>query len=446
MITMKKYTLLFTSLFVLSLAFVACDDDDDIVTPPEANAGENQTVYEGETVTLDATSSTDADGNSLTYIWTAPEGVTLSSTTDAKPTFTAPEVEEDTEYTFSLTVSDGSSSTDATVSAEVLQSDIAYVINYGNYESGGASITRFNLETEEATNKFYQKQNDDQELVSNIQYACQYDGNYYLMGNASDEVIIVNDQFEQTVDGISDQIIKPRYCIANGDYLYISCWGGDIWTDESTSYIAKLNLTNNEVESTISLPGGPEGLAIANGNLYAALNYDTYVAVISLDDETISYIETPAVTSYFLKDSNGNLYVTLLNTYSDNSENPGLGYINTSNNTLEETFYLDGMSSNYASVISPNSDFSKIYVLVSEYGAPSSIHVFDVASGTYSDFINNIDGGIGVTVNPENNNIYVFGGASVTDGGSVTVYNEEGTELNSFPCGISPYWISFLDR
>ena len=445
---MKKYALLFTSLFVFSLAFVSCDDDDEVITPPEANAGENQVAYEGETVALDATSSTDEDGSSLTYTWTAPEGITLSSTTDAQPTFTAPDVEEDTDFTFTLTVNDGSSSTNASVTSTVLQSDIAYVFNYGSYGNGGASITRFNLETEEATNRFYQKQNSDLslELISNIQYGYQHNGNYYLMANSNDEVIVVNDQFEQTVDGISDQIIKPRFCIANGDYLYISCWGGDLWTDESVSYIAKFNLTTNTVDQTISLPGGPEGLAIANGKLYAALNYRKSVAVIGLDDDAVSYIETPAVTSYFLKDASDNLYVSLINTYSDPSENPGIGYINTSNSTLEETYFLNGMSSNYASVLSANSDFSKIYVLVSEYGSPSSVHVFDVASGIFNDFVDNIDGGIGVTVNPENNNIYVFGGASVTDAGSVAVYNAEGTELNSFSCGVSPYWISFLDR
>jgi hypothetical protein len=74
---------------------------------PVANAGSDQSVNEGATVSLDGSLSSDADGNPLTYKWTAPAGITLSSTTTAKPTFTAPEVSINTNYTFSLIVNDG---------------------------------------------------------------------------------------------------------------------------------------------------------------------------------------------------------------------------------------------------------------------------------------------------------------------------------------------------
>ena len=73
-----------------------------------ADAGEDQTVDEGATVTLDGSGSTGPDGQTLTYVWTAPADITLSDTAAAKPTFTAPSVGSDgAEYEFSLTVSDG---------------------------------------------------------------------------------------------------------------------------------------------------------------------------------------------------------------------------------------------------------------------------------------------------------------------------------------------------
>jgi hypothetical protein len=74
---------------------------------PVANAGQDQSVEEGQTVQLDGSASSDADNDVLTYEWTAPEGITLSDVTDARPTFTAPSVKQDSALTFKLVVKDG---------------------------------------------------------------------------------------------------------------------------------------------------------------------------------------------------------------------------------------------------------------------------------------------------------------------------------------------------
>ena len=60
-------------------------------------------------VTLDGTGSSDADDDPLTYLWTPPSGtsVQLSSTTAARPTFTAPDVTATEALVFSLIVNDG---------------------------------------------------------------------------------------------------------------------------------------------------------------------------------------------------------------------------------------------------------------------------------------------------------------------------------------------------
>jgi len=80
---------------------------------PVADAGESRTVEEGEVVTLDGRGSSDADGDALTYRWIAPAGIVLSSSVAVQPTFTAPAVDQSTDYTFTLIVSDGNQESDA---------------------------------------------------------------------------------------------------------------------------------------------------------------------------------------------------------------------------------------------------------------------------------------------------------------------------------------------
>ena len=77
-------------------------------TAPVVNAGADQTVDEGTTVSLSATAS-DANGDTLSYTWTQTAGttVTLSGANSATATFTAPSVSAAEVLDFQVAVSDG---------------------------------------------------------------------------------------------------------------------------------------------------------------------------------------------------------------------------------------------------------------------------------------------------------------------------------------------------
>jgi len=83
--------------------------------PPVADAGPDQTVFKTSAVTLDGTASYDPEGGMPMFQWTQSGGpsVTLVGETTATPTFTA---SQSGVYAFLLTVSDGFSSANDSVS------------------------------------------------------------------------------------------------------------------------------------------------------------------------------------------------------------------------------------------------------------------------------------------------------------------------------------------
>ncbi len=102
---------------------------------PVANAGPAQNVVTGQTVTLDGTQSTDANGDTLSYAWTlttrpAGSSATLSAANSAQPTFIA---DRDGTYVAALVVTDGKlSSAPATVTVTAGPANVAPVARTGS--------------------------------------------------------------------------------------------------------------------------------------------------------------------------------------------------------------------------------------------------------------------------------------------------------------------------
>ena len=113
---------------------------------PTANAGSNQTVAEGTTVTLDGTGSTDPDDGIATYLWeqTAGTAVTLTPTTTGQAVFVAPNVgTAGASLTFRLTVTDnGGLKSTSTCVVNITWIDSPPVANAGTDQtvSSGAAV------------------------------------------------------------------------------------------------------------------------------------------------------------------------------------------------------------------------------------------------------------------------------------------------------------------
>ena len=98
---------------------------------PTANAGDDRAVNEGEPVTLDGSGSSDADGTISAHLWTQTAGPTvdLAGADTASPTFDAPPVTADTDFTFSLTVTDNDGAASAADTVTITVRDVPAAAN-----------------------------------------------------------------------------------------------------------------------------------------------------------------------------------------------------------------------------------------------------------------------------------------------------------------------------
>ena len=93
-------------------------------SPPTADAGADQTVAEGSTVSLGGTASDADPGDTLTYLWTHGSvlGISIANSDSASASFVAPNVAADTAFTVTLTVNDGTASASDTLQVTITDS------------------------------------------------------------------------------------------------------------------------------------------------------------------------------------------------------------------------------------------------------------------------------------------------------------------------------------
>ena len=110
--------------------------------PPSAEAGPPQVVLEGETVTLDASQSSDPNDAVVAYEWTQISGpaLTLSNENAANPTFVAAPITADTTVVFELTVFDSGGLSDSDT--------VEVTINENGIQNWPNDIITFKTETD----------------------------------------------------------------------------------------------------------------------------------------------------------------------------------------------------------------------------------------------------------------------------------------------------------
>ena len=101
--------------------------------PPNVDAGADQTVREGDTVTLSGSAADPDAGDAIeSYAWSAPpgSGITFADGSSASTTFTAPAVDADATFTLTLTAGDGTDSGSDDVDVTVKDTGSAFITTW----------------------------------------------------------------------------------------------------------------------------------------------------------------------------------------------------------------------------------------------------------------------------------------------------------------------------
>lgn len=190
---------------------------------PVARAGADRTVEGGVVVTLNGLGSYDLNNDELSYLWTSPNGIELSDVTASQPTFTAPAVDEDTPYTFSLVVNDGALDSDPD---EVVVTVTQYENNppippwddeYGNW---GESF----------------ETNEDTPLMIELTVEDP-DGDDV-------EIIIISDPVHGSLDGL---VYTPNENFYGADSFNVVAYDGELYSEEATVWITVLPVNDAPV-------------------------------------------------------------------------------------------------------------------------------------------------------------------------------------------------------
>lgn len=266
-------------------------------SPPAAEAGPNQSVFVTKTVTLDASASSDVDGNALSYQWAfvsipSDSTASLSDPTAVKPTFVA---DKPGTYGLQLIVNDGTAdSAPDTVAISTLNSppvaeagpnQSVYVTQTVTLDGSASSDVDGNLLTYQWS--LASKPNGSASVLSNPgavkpSFVADRSGTYTLQ-------LIVNDG---TVDSNPDTVTvitentKPVASAGRDQTVYVT---NTVTLDASTSS----DVDGNALTYSWSFASRPSGSAAVLSDLgavkptFVADKFGTYVLQLIVNDSFV---------------------------------------------------------------------------------------------------------------------------------------------------------------
>ena len=266
----------------------------------------------------------------------------------------------------------------------------------------------------------------------------------YILVNNSNAIKVVNRNTFDLVATITTAIQSPRYIVFENGKGYVSNLGNP--ADPSDDYIAVIDLSLNEVTTTIPVSEGPEKMVEENGKLYVAhkggWGVGNTISVIDLSSNTVSATIPVADVPDGIDEKDGYLYVLCSGFSSWNPDVPstqgGLFKIDmTTNEVVSSLSFAEGIYPTHLEI-----ENNKIY-----YTVTGEVYAMDLSATTFPTSallsLNGVYSIYGFEV--EDGKIYMSDPKDFNSNGEIFIYSTNGTFENSYEVGIAPNGFYFND-
>lgn len=322
--------------------------------------------------------------------------------------------------------------------------------NQGNYSESNGSVSFYKERDKSLVNLYFYSRNG-RYVGSMIEDICAGENYTLLVCNNPGKVEILNSGTFVVVGApVTTGLSNPRRAVINGAKAYVSCWGDAddptaSWWTYSHGYVAEIDLATRTITRQFDGGSDVEGVLVSGNELFVANALGVKVFDLTSGENTANIDDqAPWNGSKFLLRGTGNLvWVTLAG--------GGVYSFDASTHQFGESIPVQ-VPIDWTGVAAISLNKNKIYYFTNEYAEDwsllgSAIHEINLLTGTSTSAAEPFISGTyfyGVGVNPYSGLIYTGEVANFAANGTLLVYDESGTLIDSKEVGVGPCRFSFM--
>ncbi len=318
-----------------------------------------------------------------------------------------------------------------------------FVFNGGNQSKAvEGSLSFIDLKNDKVLNDAFKTING-RSLGMTVQDGVVLGNNLYIAVSESNTIEVVNKNTLESVKQIQPteaQGTSPRDIVSDGKYVYVSMYSG---------HVSRIDPATNTIDKTVAVGPNPEEMAIANGYLYVVnsdgMNYNNgyangkSVSKINMSSMTEEKkIEVAVNPTRIGADNAGNVLLLCMGNYYDIPAT--IWKIDSKDNATDTGIAATIMTVSGNSLYVINAPWGATEVTYTKYNT-RSITRTTAAQTSYNFVSQPVDSPAGITVDPDNGNIYITsynmvgGYASYSTPGYVAEYSSDGTFVKKYDVG-----------